>query len=247
MENQLNVVFQSLPFEEEACDEEMLAGYLQVAQMYAEVENDIAVLSDLKNKKSYIYYGGVAQWLGVAAKGTMLAVDTIWEKELLALVHPDDLPQKFLDELAFLRFLRKKPKKQQADYYLKSSIRMKNGSGGYTYLLHRIMYPYHQASGAFRFALCLYGVHPSSMLENSVVNSVTGESVSIRNLDNRVLSERELAVLSLIGKGLQSKEIAENLSISVHTVSRHRQNILRKLKVSNSIEAYRLVEKMGLF
>ena len=36
-----------------------------------------------------------------------------------------------------------------------------------------------------------------------------------------------------------SKEIAILLSISIHTVNRHRQNILSKLKADTSIEACR--------
>ena len=47
-------------------------------------------------------------------------------------------------------------------------------------------------------------------------------------------------------KGLSSKEIAAALYISVNTVNRHRQNILEKLSVGNSIEACRAAELMKL-
>ena len=43
-----------------------------------------------------------------------------------------------------------------------------------------------------------------------------------------------------------SKEIALLLSISIHTVNRHRQNILSKLKADTSIEACRIAEYMHL-
>jgi len=43
-----------------------------------------------------------------------------------------------------------------------------------------------------------------------------------------------------------SKEIADTLSISINTVNRHRQNILERLRVNNSIEACRIAEFMGL-
>ena len=36
------------------------------------------------------------------------------------------------------------------------------------------------------------------------------------------------------------------LSISIHTVSRHRQEILTRLQVKNSIEACRLAKEMKL-
>lgn len=39
---------------------------------------------------------------------------------------------------------------------------------------------------------------------------------------------------------------AGRLSISVHTVSRHRQNILEKLRVGNATEACRVARGLGL-
>uniref|UniRef100_A0AAU6WK21 LuxR C-terminal-related transcriptional regulator n=1 Tax=Chryseobacterium endophyticum TaxID=1854762 RepID=A0AAU6WK21_9FLAO len=52
-----------------------------------------------------------------------------------------------------------------------------------------------------------------------------------------VLSSREMEILKYVGEGFTSKEIAEMLCISINTVSRHRQNILEKLKVKNSVKA----------
>ena len=46
------------------------------------------------------------------------------------------------------------------------------------------------------------------------------------------LSEREIEVLKLIVKGHSSKEISEELSVSIHTVTTHRKNMFRKLKVN---------------
>lgn len=43
-----------------------------------------------------------------------------------------------------------------------------------------------------------------------------------------------------------SKDIARILSISINTVNRHRQNILEKLQVSNSIEACRVAKELKL-
>ena len=61
-----------------------------------------------------------------------------------------------------------------------------------------------------------------------------------------ILSEREKEILRCIRKGLSSKEIANFFCISVNTVNRHRQNILEKLSVGNSIEACRAAELMKL-
>jgi DNA-binding CsgD family transcriptional regulator len=44
-----------------------------------------------------------------------------------------------------------------------------------------------------------------------------------------ILSERELEVLKLVALGNDSKEIGEKLFLSVHTVDRHRKNMLARL------------------
>ncbi|MDP4262480.1 MAG: response regulator transcription factor [Bacteroidota bacterium] len=48
-----------------------------------------------------------------------------------------------------------------------------------------------------------------------------------------LLSKRELDIIRYLRKGFSSREIAENISISVKTVEVHRYNILKKLNVRN--------------
>lgn len=49
------------------------------------------------------------------------------------------------------------------------------------------------------------------------------------------LSKRETEILKLVSTGLSSKEIAEHLNISWHTVTSHRKNIMGKFKVKNTV------------
>ncbi len=54
------------------------------------------------------------------------------------------------------------------------------------------------------------------------------------------LTDRELTVFRLIGQGLTTKQIANRLLLSAHTVDSHRENIKRKLKVKYASELQRL-------
>ncbi len=60
------------------------------------------------------------------------------------------------------------------------------------------------------------------------------------------LTRRELDVLTVASQGASDKEIAERLTISVHTVKSHIRNILSKLQVSSRREAARLAKSKGL-
>jgi DNA-binding NarL/FixJ family response regulator len=61
-----------------------------------------------------------------------------------------------------------------------------------------------------------------------------------------ILTARELEVLKLIAEAYTSKEIAEQLFISVKTVERHRQNILDKLGMRDRVELTRYAIRRGL-
>jgi DNA-binding NarL/FixJ family response regulator len=61
-----------------------------------------------------------------------------------------------------------------------------------------------------------------------------------------VLTPRESQVVKLIAEAYTSKEIADELVISVKTVDRHRQNILDKLCMSDRVELTRYAIRRGL-
>ena len=60
------------------------------------------------------------------------------------------------------------------------------------------------------------------------------------------LTEREIAVLRLIARGLTDLEIAQNLSITIRTVRFHVSNILSKLHVANRTQAALYALQEGL-
>jgi len=60
------------------------------------------------------------------------------------------------------------------------------------------------------------------------------------------LTPREREVLILIAEGLSNGEIADKLVISIKTVDRHRENIMRKLNMHNRIELVKYAIRKGL-
>src|SRR5689334_3901091 len=86
-----------------------------------------------------------------------------------------------------------------------------------------------------------------SFLYPSAVNTLVRDYVE-RGADERpdILTPRELEVLKLIAEAHTSKEIADELVISVKTVERHRQNILDKLGLRDRVQLTRYAIRRGL-
>ena len=88
-----------------------------------------------------------------------------------------------------------------------------------------------------------------SFLYPSAVSTLVKDFVEPGRPDEEqfdVLTPRELQVLKLIAEAYTSKQIAQELVISLKTVERHRQNILDKLGMSDRVELTRYAIRRGL-
>lgn len=246
--DKLNKEFSDQDFSQTQQYADMLNTYKAMACNYSRMENAVAVLSDLKSKVSYIYYGSFARMLDTDVVQENTEVASIWEEEIFKLIHPDDLAAKHLQELCFYHFIKKQPKRSRSNYYMMAKLRMKTAADSYIPVLHRIFYVTTPSDGTLWLAVCLYSPLVFDIPSKCVfVNSTNGQVMEQEEQTNaKILSAREKQVLTLINKGLSSKEIAQILSISVHTVSRHRQEILEKLQVKNSIEACHVAKDLSL-
>jgi len=216
--------------------------YKQRALAYAQMEGAISVLSDMQANKSFIYKSVAAGELGLTMGENPTEIDSIWEEEMLKKIHPDDRLKKYIHELRFFKLLDAMEMEQRTEYSVVSKIRMKDKDGEYRWVKHRMFYVYSPSNGRLRLALCLYNIAlaSSAVPDFMIVNTIKGEVVVKDKLDYKnILSPRELEVLKFVGEGYASKEIADILFISINTVSRHRQNILEKLKVKNSTQAFK--------
>ena len=88
-------------------------------------------------------------------------------------------------------------------------------------------------------------IYPS--LTKALVSDYLGRgSQDVRPSSLDTLTAREEEVLALLADGLGNEEIGERLSISKHTVARHRENLMRKLELHSRSELVKYAIRKGL-
>lgn len=240
--HELDTILSNQIFDDAEANHDFVAAY---AQGLAAIENSIVVVSDLRNRCNRIFAGRFADELGIKCRRVE---DSIWEKDILSLMSDNECEEKFLAELRFLHYLRQVPRKQRPNFHLVSRLKFRLQSGKTVNVQHRMYYIHDMQNDSVRFAVCIYEPLVSELPCSSMaVNSLTGIRDELTaTADNNILSKREKQVLALIDSGKTSNEIATALCISRNTVSRHRQEILAKLQVKNSVEACHRAKSLHL-
>jgi len=65
-------------------------------------------------------------------------------------------------------------------------------------------------------------------------------------LANNKLTTREMALVQLVAEGKANKQIAAEFAISIKTVEKHRQNVMRKLDIHDIAGMVRYAIAAGL-
>jgi len=164
------------------------------------------------------------------------------ELNIEQLVHPDDLEVVRRIDKKVWEFLDTLPEEEKLTYKYIYEMRVLD-RGKYVRMI------YQTRLLAFKddnfLAMGMIDLAPEQSANTSVrfqiKNCLTDEVVpfTIESATDVLLTPREREILALAKEGMFSKEISEKLNISIHTVNRHRQNILEKLQVDNMIEAIR--------
>lgn len=168
-------------------------------------------------------------------------------------IHPDDRSQLAALQVQLSRFIYSLPLEQRNNYSNIYSFRVLNARQQYTRVVSRQQVLEPDRKGKAWLIIGNMSISPdqkeSDTVDCTVLNLKNGEmfSPSLSSCPTICLTQRETEILRLIRKGLLSKEIADILCISIHTVNIHRQNLLRKLEVQNSIEAIQKGIELGLF
>ena len=167
-------------------------------------------------------------------------------------IHPDDLAQLKNLQIELGKFIYSLPLEERNDYCNIYSFRILNARKQYVRIISRQQVLEQSLSGQAWLILGNMEIAPnqkeSDHVECNVLNLKNGEMFSpvLPSPLPAGLTPREQEILQLIRKGLLSKEIAHKLCISIHTVNIHRQNLLHKLGVQNSIEAINAGLESGL-
>lgn len=167
-------------------------------------------------------------------------------------IHPDDRQQLETLQVQLAQFIYNLPLEQRNDYCNIYNFRVRNSQQRYVRVVSRQRVLEQDRTGKAWLILGNMDIAPNQketeQVDCTVLNLKNGETFSPSTLlpPQINLTQREIEILRLIQKGFLSKEIAGRLCISIHTVNIHRQNLLHKLGVQNSIEAINIGLELGI-
>lgn len=79
-----------------------------------------------------------------------------------------------------------------------------------------------------------------------VINELLNPKQEVEITTGEALTSREREIVQLIAEGYSNQEIADQLSLSVHTVRTHRGNLMQKLNLHNQADIVRYAIQTGL-
>ena len=167
-------------------------------------------------------------------------IEASQEIDIEKLVYPDDWEVVRRIDKKVWEFLDTLPEEEKLTYKYIYEMRVLD-RGKYVRMIYQMRILAFKEDNFL--AMGIIDIAPEQSANTSVrfqiKNCLTDEIVpfAIESAADTLLTPREREVLALAKEGMFSKEISEKLNISIHTVNRHRQNILEKLQVDNMIEA----------
>lgn len=221
------------------------------ASAYAQATEGIAVISDYSKNVCHIYSGKFGQ-VFFCLPPYLFDDHSAFEDIIFHRVLKEDLLERHVLELRFLNFLKTLPADKRLDYQASCLMRLPvNVSGKIVTILHTTRQIGCLPDGSALCGICTHIPIPQPYKDRSggIVNIATGEAMGSEQYEestSNLLSRRQTEVLSLLAKGMASKQIAERLYISLNTVNRHRQDILLALRVSNTAAAVETALRMQL-
>jgi DNA-binding CsgD family transcriptional regulator len=144
------------------------------------------------------------------------------------------------------RILKKITVQQHKDYIFSYNYRYKNGKGEYINILQRSSFIQSDENGNPLLSLGVVTNIDHFNAQNPVIQLVEKLDPFTGNVDafikntyylheeDKAFSKREREILLHVAEGLTSKEIADKLFISEHTVINHKRNMHSKSNTQNA-------------
>ncbi len=165
-------------------------------------------------------------------------------------MHPDDAKQIQRKEGAATEFFYNRLTPEKIPFYKASyTFRLRDGRGGWKNILHQSIALQVTTAGRIHYVLCVHtditylNLLPDDRISFIGINGEpsfyalsTDPATFMQPKPDIDLSPREKEIVQLLAKGLSSKQIADQLFLSSHTVDTHRRNLLKKTGAKNTLE-----------
>lgn len=177
--------------------------------------------------------------------------------QIIDLIHPDDLDFVLQAEKATLEMMKAIGFEHQLNLKNSYCFRMRVAGGNYHLFHHQAVHLNKDDSGKLISAVNIHtDIQNITTVNNKIVLvSGIGErddycqidlSQPTKQLRSPQLSKREMEILSLLAKGLTSKQIGDQLFISITTVNVHRKHLLKKTDTTNTVNLIKRCIEWGL-
>jgi DNA-binding CsgD family transcriptional regulator/PAS domain-containing protein len=239
-------------FIEDELDYSIFEKHKPLLQTIATVGNSGVSVFDIFKKEHLFYSPNFGQLLGFDLK----QIEEYGHSFLDEKIHPDDFIALTLNGISLFKLLYQFSNDEKANFKLINEYRILNKDNIYTRVIEQQQCLEFDPKGNIWLTLSIIDISPNQVenegLKSQLLNFRTGKIIDFQNENKEVepvsisLTKREVQILKMVKDGLLSKEISNNLNISLNTVNTHRQRVLEKLGANNSMEAVVFASKLGI-
>jgi DNA-binding CsgD family transcriptional regulator len=194
---------------------------LAIAKQFIYVADVIQLKILYTSKCSYDFFGP--------------GIDPADASAYLSAAHPDDLKRHSTARNKYLRIGTDLFVEKKGEAFISTNIRVKNASGNYVNLLYQGYLFYSEQQFPSTYAIMVHTDVTGMMKARYGYHYYVGNDPAYFRFpdDNllktgNVFSRREFEIIKLIACGYDSRKIAAELFLSIHTVNTHRRNLLKK-------------------
>ena len=239
-------LFERQHFDESSLDDAAADRHLTYLRQLAAVENSSVAVMDACRRRYRFVQSRFLPMLGIPMDDMMQR----GPRALYEIMHPQDVRPVIGTLTEGMDFLLSRPAEEKKEWKIVYDFRLMSADGTYVRFLQQLLPLELDTRGNIWLMLMINDVAPARSTENAtqrmMMNVTNGVVHPLGEGSGAALSKREVEVLRLISQGKRSKEVAEELFLSVNTVNNHRRNILEKTNVGTTAEAIRYAMGLGL-